>query len=221
MRLIALTVSFLLFAAVGATANSSTPQSIKWRDLVPKLPPLVDPLANVGPEQRIELESVLWVRQLTKEERETYPEAVEEAEKYEREFLAKGFSVDKLIKDYAAWSAEQTRRQSKVRGDLDDKIVRLDGYLLPIEFSEEGVKDFLLVPYVGACIHVPAPPPNQIVFVRFKSKVKVTELYMAARLTGRMRTKASKRALSFVDGTADIPVGYELDVTKYDKIEEG
>ena len=57
---------------------------------------------------------------------------------------------------------------------LDGQQVRLPGYIVPLEVSEEGrVTEFLLVPYFGACIHVPPPPPNQIVHVTSELGVKV------------------------------------------------
>lgn len=45
------------------------------------------------------------------------------------------------------------------------QMVRLPGYLVPLEETREGIKEFLLVPYFGACIHSPPPPANQIVHV--------------------------------------------------------
>ncbi|MFM8769785.1 MAG: DUF3299 domain-containing protein, partial [Rubrivivax sp.] len=50
--------------------------------------------------------------------------------------------------------------------------VRLPGYLVPLEETKDGLKEFLLVPYFGACIHSPPPPANQIVHVLPKSAVK-------------------------------------------------
>ncbi|MEL7302334.1 MAG: DUF3299 domain-containing protein [Pseudomonadota bacterium] len=213
----------MIIAAVGLAASATaakSPLELNWLDLVPKLPPLVDPLEAIGPEQRIELESVLWVRQLSDADRKEYPEAVEEAETYEREFAKRGFSVDKLIDDYARWSLEQTKRQALVRKSLNGKMIRMKGYLLPIAFSEDGVRDFLLVPYVGACIHVPAPPPNQIVYVRLKEKLIITDLFTAVDITGKLSTKASLRNLALSDGEADVPVGYQLTATNYTVIPE-
>ena len=48
---------------------------------------------------------------------------------------------------------------------LDGQSVRIPGYVVPLEETKEGVKEFLLVPYFGACIHSPPPPANQIIHV--------------------------------------------------------
>jgi hypothetical protein len=52
------------------------------------------------------------------------------------------------------------------------QLVRLPGYLVPLEETKEGIKEFLLVPYFGACIHSPPPPANQIVHVLPKTPAK-------------------------------------------------
>lgn len=49
---------------------------------------------------------------------------------------------------------------------------RLPGYIVPLEEGPKGLKEFLLVPYYGACIHSPPPPANQIVHVRLAQPVK-------------------------------------------------
>ena len=61
---------------------------------------------------------------------------------------------------------------SAVEPGLNGAQVRIPGYVLPLEFEGTRVREFLLVPYVGACIHVPAPPPNQMVFVRTASAIR-------------------------------------------------
>ena len=48
---------------------------------------------------------------------------------------------------------------------LDGQSVRIPGYVVPLEETKDGLKEFLLVPYFGACIHSPPPPSNQIIHV--------------------------------------------------------
>lgn len=51
------------------------------------------------------------------------------------------------------------------RNDLDGANIRLPGYVVPLESRGGAIREFLLVPYFGACIHSPPPPANQIVHV--------------------------------------------------------
>lgn len=59
---------------------------------------------------------------------------------------------------------------------LSGKRVSIPGFMVPLEDDLDHVSEFLLVPYAGACIHVPPPPPNQIVYVKMdrNSQVQVT-----------------------------------------------
>ena len=64
--------------------------------------------------------------------------------------------------------------------------VRLPGYVVPLEDLPEGMKEFLLVPYFGACIHSPPPPANQIVHVVLNKPVKRLRLMDVVWVTGPM-----------------------------------
>ena len=70
---------------------------------------------------------------------------------------------------------------------LDGNNVKLPGFIVPLEVSKEGkVTEFFLVPYVGACIHVPPPPPNQIVYVRDEKGLALESIWEAYWVTGKM-----------------------------------
>ena len=53
----------------------------------------------------------------------------------------------------------------KFNKSLNGKVVKIPGYLIPLHYEAQEIKEFMLVPYIGACIHVPPPPANQLVYV--------------------------------------------------------
>jgi len=71
---------------------------------------------------------------------------------------------------------------------LDGATIKMPGYVVPLEQTKEGLKEFLLVPYFGACIHTPPPPANQIVHVRSAKPVAGFEAMAAVWVSGTMRT---------------------------------
>ncbi|AIC22711.1 MULTISPECIES: DUF3299 domain-containing protein [Pseudomonas] len=107
----------------------------------------------------------------------------------------------------SAPAAKQDMPNAPVVQSLDGLSVRLPGYIVPLEVSEEGrTTEFLLVPYFGACIHVPPPPSNQIVHVKSEVGVKLDELYQPYWIEGPMQVKAS---------TSDIAdAGYQMEAQK-------
>jgi hypothetical protein len=79
---------------------------------------------------------------------------------------------------------------------FDDKRVRIPGFVVPLDFQATEVTEFLLVPYFGACIHVPPPPPNQIVYVTVEEGFAVPEMYDPVYVTGIMSTQPTTTELA-------------------------
>lgn len=71
---------------------------------------------------------------------------------------------------------------------LNGQAIRMPGFVVPIEQSKEGISEFLLVPYHGACIHTPPPPANQIVHVKAGAPVKGIQSMSAVWVTGVLQT---------------------------------
>ena len=69
---------------------------------------------------------------------------------------------------------------------LMGKSVKIPGFAVPLEGDDgfEYVKEFLLVPTFGACIHVPPPPPNQVIHVILDKSVHFEKLLYAVWITG-------------------------------------
>jgi len=81
-------------------------------------------------------------------------------------------------------------RAAPIVEELNGKFVKIPGYIVPLEFDfDEGTfSEFLLAPYFGACIHVPPPPSNQIVYVKAPKPLKQKWLDDAVWVTGTITT---------------------------------
>jgi hypothetical protein len=82
-------------------------------------------------------------------------------------------------------SEEANKAMSAIRKKLDEapivksqlnKKVRIPGYAVPLDAERSDKREFLLVPYFGACIHTPPPPANQIVLVRPNPQSKIKKM---------------------------------------------
>lgn len=83
-----------------------------------------------------------------------------------------------------------------VRTDWNGKIVRLPGFIVPIDYSGMGITSFILVPYVGACIHVPPPPANQLVLVTTGIPYEDGDLFDPVWVTGMFSTSPTSTVLA-------------------------
>jgi hypothetical protein len=94
-----------------------------------------------------------------------------------------------LIEEGSAADSMEQIGTYNVVDDLDGKSIRLPGYVVPLDFNAESeYQEFLLVPYFGACLHTPPPPPNQIVFVKSEEATKITDIYEPVWVEGVMKT---------------------------------
>lgn len=93
-----------------------------------------------------------------------------------------------------------------VREDLDGRAVKMLGYIVPLRFEGTKLKEFLLAPYQGACIHVPPPPANQIVFIDSKAGIDENAFFHPVRVTGTIRVAPMSTDLADVGYSMQDPV---------------
>jgi len=102
-----------------------------------------------------------------------------------------------LMKDGDPRATEMLKRMREAwnnaptNNELDGVAVRLPGYLVPLDESGNGIKEFLLVPYFGACIHTPPPPANQIILVQPQKPAKGYRSMDTVWISGTLKTLRS------------------------------
>ena len=79
---------------------------------------------------------------------------------------------------------------------MNGQFVSLPGYIVPVKTVGDDLEQFLLVPYFGACVHVPPPPPNQVVLVTMKKPVRFKDVYEAFWVNGTLSTSVGKTDLA-------------------------
>jgi hypothetical protein len=137
-----------------------------------------------------------------------------------------GYQPDKLLQEYQAddladddpRAAELSAKlrelwdQAPVREDLDGAAVKLPGFVVPVEGDAEQTTSFLLVPYYGACIHVPPPPANQTVYVLTEPGKGIEPgLFDVVWVTGTMSVKRTENDIAESGYTL-----YATDVVPYE-----
>ena len=115
-------------------------------------------------------------------------------------------SLQGVIEHDLADLAAQQPQSTGVRTDWNGQIVRLPGFIVPIDYEGSAVTAFILVPYVGACVHVPPPPANQLVFVTTPDPYETGGLFEPVNVTGMFGTSAMSTELA--------QVGYALSAEK-------
>jgi hypothetical protein len=102
-----------------------------------------------------------------------------------------------MLDDGAAFEDPWAGFSMGVVEELDGEEIRMPGYIVPLDLAESGTfAEFLLVPYLGACIHVPPPPPNQIVFVQMDEPVEIEDIWVPFWVEGTLRTRNAMTELA-------------------------
>lgn len=107
------------------------------------------------------------------------------------------------------WNPIFDENATKLNEDLDGTLIRMPGFIIPLELDAEGVTEFMLVPYVGACMHLPPPPPNQLVVVVAEKPWPSDALWDPVWVTGTMRTELQSTELA--------QTGYALRATQMEE----
>jgi hypothetical protein len=190
-------------------------RQLTWDDLIPAHLLADDPLAKLSPEQQ---NMAYWVITML----ESMPKRGPETEEDYKEIDEAMPTLRKAGIDIQEVLAKRKEIQTSIVEELDGQKVRIPGYFLPLEVSDTKVTEFLLVPYVGACIHVPPPPPNQIIYGK-TAKDKGYDhknVFEPVWVTGVMAVESMTKDLFLVDGSAGIDVGYSLQATSIEPYEE-
>lgn len=143
--------------------------TVEWADLIP--PEVLEILLN-PPSYIAEIEDGSAEDQITSQMKNTLAEEEEDA--YRRALAS-----------------------TDVNPSMDGQKIRIPGFVVPLEFDEEQtISQFFLVPYFGACLHMPPPPPNQIILVDSPEGVQMSALYEPFWLEGEVSTVVTENDMA-------------------------
>ncbi len=196
-------------------ASAEQVRQLSWDNLVPDHLLSFDLLAGLTEDQQ---DLVIFI--INALDTSSYPGS--EKEYLNNEVDRARSDLRKAGIDIAKLMAKFKEYRTTVVGSLNGQQVRIPGYFLPLEASGTRITEFLLVPYIGACIHVPPPPPNQIVHVRTLQKKGYSSknLYEPVWVTGVITAKSMVKYLYLADGSAGVNIGYTMQAKRIEPYKE-
>ena len=180
----------------GEAANES--HSIDWSNLIDEaFQNFDDPYRDLEQDQLISLVTVAGLRE--KAEGGKSIDQVELAMKT-KTLIDAGIDVDYLIEQ--RWIVAESRKQAATQGNesLDGSVVSLSGFIIPAPPDSDGFSTAYLVPERGMCSHMPPPPPNQMVRVRWQDEWRPRFIYEPVRLMGKLVIDPNEQSIVVVDG---------------------
>lgn len=160
-------------------------------------------------------QEVEWVDLLPKEDLEALQNPPAELAN-----IADGSAADKIAQSIG--QAMQPEKDTpyyralvstNIRPEYNKQKIKIAAFIVPLEFDDNQiVTEFFLVPYFGACIHVPPPPPNQIILAKSKKGIKVENIYNPFWLTGTMSTEIVEHEIATAAYQMDIDSVSDYDI---------
>lgn len=84
---------------------------------------------------------------------------------------------------------QQALISTNVKAIVNNAPIKIPAFIVPLEFDDDqSVTQFFMVPFFGACLHLPPPPPNQTIFVHYPQGLKLESLYDAYWISGIVKT---------------------------------
>ncbi len=207
----ALRVTCLIIVLSVPTAIAETIK-LNWDDLAPTAESYENPFSALSSEQLDGLRTILRYQESRNQQND--PDLVERAAAARKQLLSDGLDVDRLFAQRKEIMEKRRSAATATRPEIVGRTVRLPGYLLPLELKDGKAVEFLLVPSVGACIHTPPPPANQMVHVLFEGGVAIDGLYTPVWIVGQLESRLANHAVQYSDGQAKVEVSYSMHADK-------
>ena len=209
-----LLIGFCLVWCLATAAQAQT--SLTWEDLQPAAIAQKNPYVHLSLEQTYDLATLarlqIWV-----DENQAKPDSLEvqEIQRLEKKLQAQDLDVTALLAQVDQAQAYWQQQSQSINSQWTGQTVELSGYILPLTWNQtEQVTEFLLVPYVGACIHVPPPPPNQMIYVQPQQALAATGLFAPVTVEGQLRSQPATYEVFQVDGSRPVEVSYALNLDR-------
>ena len=128
-----------------------------------------------------------------------------------RSLIPEDYTFEYQYQSLYPWMSEEEATETSdgllestpVVESLDQQEVRLSGYVVPLTSDADSISEFLLVPVEGACLHVPAPPANQVIHVKPHYPLLMDESFGILNVVGTLTSKGVSGPLAAASYSMD------------------
>lgn len=180
-------------------------QQLAWEQLKPEVNTETVTLPSVNDSQKKLLAQILQLQYRNDETSQN------EQKKIIDTLKSQGIDAKKALDARKRFMASEQLKAETLNHKIDGKTVRMPGFIVPIEFDGLKGTDFLLVPYAGACIHLPPPPANQIVRISYPQGFEVENIQYPVWVEGKIKAEKQTEDVYLVDGETKLTMGYKME----------
>ena len=104
-------------------------------------------------------------------------------------------------------------KKNIIKADLQKfigKEVSVKGFMMPLDYESKEIVEFLFMPYVPSCMHVPPPAANQLILVKMQKGAKIKPSFYPIELTGKL----------LVEPNADLESSFKIEGVKIKELKD-
>jgi len=211
-----LSCAFVLSMITPALAQST----VTWEDLQAQSTQLRNPYEHLTTAQTYQLSELYQLRDWVEVNQPAADSwEVKNLQRLEALFAAEGMDTDELLKEAEVARKYWAAKARATNVDIVERPVQIDGYVLPLGANSTQVdaqgqlmNEFLLVPYVGACVHTPAPSPNQLIYIETAEAVENPGIFSAVQVEGELQVHEGSYEVFQIDGSRTVDVSYRMEL---------
>ncbi|QQX79142.1 DUF3299 domain-containing protein [Shewanella sp. KX20019] len=202
---------FMLLTLILPFPLSAETETLDWQVLAPAINEQQVALPPVTESQKHLLATVIQYQSRRSNTASTTAQAARES------LTEQGVDVDAAIDARARYMSQAQRKAENLNTDLDGRSVSMSGFVVPTKFNGVKATEFLLLPYAGACIHMPPPAANQIIKLSYPAGFEVESVQFPVTVRGVIKADKKTELVQLVDGKMNITMGYAMEATVIEK----
>lgn len=199
--------SSLIVFLFSFSVSASQISVLDWTDLKPQMKEEIVVLPDITEAQRESLQTILFLDSVPNKANQKL------ANQIIVELGSEGVDARDLLEKRATYMAQMQARSETTTDRFDKQNIRMAGFIVPLEMTGEKSTDFLLVPVAGACIHLPPPPANQIVRIRYPEGFEIKNVQYPVWVEGIFTSDKQTEDVFLVDGNTSVTMGYSMEAT--------
>ncbi|GIU18803.1 DUF3299 domain-containing protein [Shewanella sp. MBTL60-007] len=186
-------------------------QTLDWQVLAPIIKEQDVHLPDVTESQKRLLATVIQLQDSAK------PVDRENVMKARQRLADDGVDVDAALDARVRYMSLAQRKAESLNTEVNGKRVSMSGFVVPTKFNGVKATEFLLLPYAGACIHMPPPAANQIVKLSYPAGFEVENVQFPVTVSGTINAEKKTELVQLVDGKMNVTMGYAMDALTIEK----
>ncbi|MDN2482873.1 DUF3299 domain-containing protein [Vibrio agarivorans] len=188
---------------------------LSWRSLILSVDELENPFESMPYEAMGEMRHYASLKEAeqkakVRDDNVVQAEVHEQLVNLEARLREQGHDAEALYQQRNRIMAQRINQMNSPNPAVIDKEWRIAGFMAPIDFDGTKVTRFFMVPIAGACIHTPAPPPNQIILLEYEQGVELKGLEYGFWVEGTLETEVTTDVANYYDGESVVETIYRM-----------